>query len=611
MIRYLKYILAFLFVFSSALLCQASDDVSVYAYVEKDGPIYAGFKFNFHIVVEGSDSDVNVNIDPLSMYSPAGPSVSNQSNSSITIINGKKTVEQTQKYVYSYSLTAPAQGSYLIPSLNVFVEGQKYLTDPVDLVVHAPDKTNGFDFVVTLSSDRCYVGQPIVLEARWYIWMSLAGAVRLNGFSVPLLSDQDFAFEQPSADEQDPQGRFSVSGQDVYLYQSQQSHNGVDCVVVYFRKIVIPLKEGNYSFDPSIVFAKIPIQSNSKRNRFFNDIFEPKTYKVFSAESQPLSLNVVPVPAQSKPDFYNGLVGRYSIETSASPLDVKVGDPITLKIAVGGNDYLGHVEWPILDKISELNNNFIITQERAAPTIEGGKKVFVLTIRANNDSVTEIPPIPLVYFDVDAGGYEIAKSAPIPIQVSPNRILTLGDVEGINKSGETKELVLISNGLSANYEGSDLLIDEKSVVFDIIRSPIYLVMLALSIFVLILSSLIKIYLRNDPVKQQIKKQKNAAAKAVRLIKKIKKSHDDSARQLLAAALKSYISDKFSKNMRSLTASDCMELLCGCSADEATHRFCELLEQCEASEYSPSHLEYDAAWTKEAIKLILKLESNIK
>ena len=84
----------------------------------------------------------------------------------------------------------------------------------------------------------------------------------------------------------------------------------------------------------------------------------------------------------------------------------------------------------MLEQILDFDTNFKIPSEKASPVMENGSKVFTQTIRANSDTVTEIPSIPLVYFDSEKGEYVTAKTDPIKLEVSPTKILTTSDMQG-------------------------------------------------------------------------------------------------------------------------------------------------------------------------------------
>ena len=96
---------------------------------------------------------------------------------------------------------------------------------------------------------------------------------------------------------------------------------------------------------------------------FSNDNKSDKIQR--EVNSQPLKLTVLPLPEQGKPEGFYGLVGRYTIEASATPTQVSVGDPITLIIKIGGSRYLKPVQWPELEKVAELARNFKIPSQKA------------------------------------------------------------------------------------------------------------------------------------------------------------------------------------------------------------------------------------------------------
>jgi hypothetical protein len=96
------------------------------------------------------------------------------------------------------------------------------------------------------------------------------------------------------------------------------------------------------------------------------------------------TLEINDLPQTDKPDTFYGLVGSYTITANAAPTQVNVGDPITLKIKIGGSQYLKPVQWPSLEQIPEIASSFKIPSEYADGEIEDGAKLFTQTIRANN-----------------------------------------------------------------------------------------------------------------------------------------------------------------------------------------------------------------------------------
>jgi hypothetical protein len=323
--------------------------------------------------------------------------------------------------------------------------------------------------------------------------------------------------------------------------------------------------------------------------------------------SQPMKLTVLPLPEEGKPSGFYGLVGKYTITASASPAKVNVGDPITLTIKIGGSKYLKPVQWPALEQISGLAQNFKIPSEKSTPTIENDCKVFTQTIRPNNDKITEIPSIPLAYFDAEKGAYAVAKTESIKLEVAPSKILTNADLEGGDFTPVNKEVEAIKKGLSANYEGLDALTNQAFSPLSAIVSPAYALVWAGPLALVIASAVIRSFTHTTAEKVTARRKRSAVGKAISQLKKF--SPDTRQRhELLASVMKQYIGDRFDKVAGSLTGGDCREIIIAATQDNRTaDRFNEIIVNCEAARYAAIEAGIDSARINEVIKLIRTID----
>jgi len=328
--------------------------------------------------------------------------------------------------------------------------------------------------------------------------------------------------------------------------------------------------------------------------------------------SQPLKLTVLPLPKEGKPSGFYGLVGRYTISASATPTKVNVGDPMTLTIKIGGSKYLKPIQWPALEQISELTENFKIPSEKASPTIENGYKVFTQTIRANNDKIAAIPSIPLAYFDVEKGDYAVGKTEPIELEVSPSKILTDADLEGRDFTAVKKNVEAIKKGLSANYEDLDALINQTFSPLAVALSPGYVVIWTGPLALLILSALIKFLTHTTPEKVAQKRRRNAAAKAIAQLKGVTSATIQQRHELLASVMKQYVGDRFDRMAGSLTCDDCHEVIAAVTEDvQIADRYKEIIANCEAVRYTTVEANIDSAQIKEVRELVRTIEKKSK
>ncbi len=590
---------------SIAMTASASGQVQVSAQVDTGRDIYVSDNFGYYIVIEGADNPGLVDLEPLKELNPQ--STGNRKQSSTNIINNKVTTTTTT--IMTYSLTASRIGQIRLPPVTVTVDGKTYRTNPLSVNVIKAGTTELLDLEMSLSETQCYVGEPIVLTVNFYVGANI-GDFQLN---VPPFTSGDFYVEDN--DIKDPQAKeFQLhTGMRIFVKQYRVTHNSKDYTLVTFNKVLIPKKAGTIQFDPATVSAEVAVGRTSTRDRFFNDLLGSNIqYKRFMVSSEPLELNVLPMPDNGRPSEFYGLIGKYSISASATPTQVNVGDPITLTINIGGGKYLKPIQWPALEQVPPLAANFKIPSQKASPTIENGFKVFTQTIRANNDRVTEIPPIPLAYFDTAKGQYVTAKTEPIKLEVAPTRILTNADLESADFAPVNKEVEAIKKGLSANYEGPDVLENMSFSPLAALVSPVYAMLWAMPLTGLILSSLIKLLTHTSPEKTAARRRRQACGKAIRQLKRITSIEANLRNESLVSIMRQYIGDRFDRTAGSLTPDDCYNQILAATGDpQEAHKYKETMAEFEATRYASMETNITPEKIKEVVELVRNIEKKSK
>ncbi len=589
------------------LSAAAVSQVQVSASVDTSRPIYLGTQFSYSITIENGEAPQHVNLAPLSEFHPSGPS----QQSRTSIVNGRV----SSSVVLSYALTAPRLGTVTIPAVEVAVQGQTYRTRPVTVRVVQPGQTQQMDIEMALSEQECYVGQPILLTVSFYVWLDIAReeAIANIQINIPVLESSSFYVEDPDAlPFAGTQTALIVNGQRQIMVQDRADHKGVSCVRVRLAKILIPRQPGTIEFEPAAAGADIAVgRQRSGRDPFFDDFFRPRyEYQRFGCSSEPLQLSVQPLPTEGRPDGFYGLVGRYTIEAEASPTQVHVGDPITLTIRIGGSRYLKPVQWPDLEAIPGLIEDFKIPSERADAEITDSQKVFSQTIRAAHENVKEIPPIPLSFFDIVKKQYTTIRTRAIPLEVAPTRIVTQADVESRGFSSPSRQIAAVREGLSANITGPEALVNQHVTLLSAAASPLVLILWFGPLSVWLLSVLYKFSVRTSPQRRAAKRRRTAANRAIHSVRTAEKQ--DSAAPVLGLALKQYIADKLNKSAGALTASECESLLSRAGADaQSAGRYRQMMDTLEAAEYSPTPYLFTKEQKETMIRLIREIEKQIQ
>ncbi|MHC4911580.1 MAG: BatD family protein [Planctomycetota bacterium] len=597
----------FFFVAISAVPGGTSAQVKVFAQVDSSKDIYVGENFTYNIIIDGENKPGQVDLTLLAKYKPQSAGNRDVSQTSFSIVNGRTTRSIVKRYVMSYFLAAAEAGRIQLAPVTVTLDGRTYQTNPVEVNILKPGTTDKLDIEVKLSEQQCYVGQPVVMVVNFYYSADISDPQ----FNVPVFNSGLFYFEDPDVvNPRAKQFRLSTAiSEPVYITQGRAVHKGRDSYLLSFSKIIIPKRAGKLQIEPASVSADVAVGRVRSRDRFFGDFFSSRSeYKRFMVSSTPIELAVLPLPEDGKPVQFYGLVGRYTISASATPTNINVGDPITLTLKVGGSKYLKPVQWPALERIPELAENFKIPSQRASPTIEDGFKIFTQTIRANNDQVTAIPPIPLAFFNSDKGEYIVAETEPIRLEVAPTKILTDVDLEGRDFAPINKEVEVIKKGLSANYEGPDVLTNMSFSPLGAVVSPLYALLWGMPLVGLASSTLIKLSTHTTPEKMAMRRRRQACGKAIRQLKRVGSAESRQRCELVAATMKQYLGERFDRTAGSLTADDCHEIIISATRDgQMAERFRDIAAECEAMHYASVETNIGAAKIKEVVSLVRSIE----
>jgi hypothetical protein len=517
--------------------------------------VYTGEAFMFQIIVDGSNEAKDPDLSGLeSMFTVAYAGGGPQNSQSITVINGKMTKEVSYKYVYQYQLTPLKQGILTIPPIMVNVEGKNYLTEAISIQVKEPGEVAQYKLRQYINVNSCYIGEPVLLTVEWY----LQSEVKNPYFTVPVLEDSRFRIENYRGTTQgSKEYQIRIGKNEATLVQSEKKLKGDLYTTLTLRKYLIPRSAGTIEI-PKATLAFNGVSGYRKARDFFGRTVREPVYKKFVIASGSRTLLVKDVPAQGRPAHYSGLVGVFTVETSATPLEVSVGDPITLTVTLKGRGNLKDGRLPRLDKIERLTKDFKIPEEIAAGTVKGDKKTFTQTLRATHEHVNEIPALLVSFFNTKTEKYEYAKSAPISLKVNPSAEFTMAQIEGVDSKTVKRELEEIKDGISYNYEGEDVLENQPLNILSYTQKPL---IIALMVLPLLVYFILFYFLRIRPALSRDESQKIKAKKAYnRLINKLNpiikgKYEFTQSKNIILTELKNYLGSKLKKPTESITIED--------------------------------------------------------
>jgi len=333
---------------------------------------------------------------------PAVPNVpglsitSKGQSSQFNFVNG----QSSSILSYDFSVRASEPGDYTIPAMSALVNGKPLSSQALKLkVVKSGEATPESEIIgknaflkLVAAKNEVYLGEVLPVEIRLY---ALRGSIKQN----PQLNQDGFTVGKMI--QQQPVTKTAINNQ----YYS----------LLIYKTFVIPAKTGRLLLGPATMLLAVP-HPNARVN-VFGEIVD-WVDATLSAEALPIQ--VLPLPTNNVPADFNGAVGSYSLNLALSTNAVTVGDPITLKVEIGGHGPIESLTLSSLDKWRDFKVYPPITKvETTDPFGLDGTKSFEQAIIPENAEMKELPPVTFSFFDPEQKSYRTVTHPATAIVVRP------------------------------------------------------------------------------------------------------------------------------------------------------------------------------------------------
>jgi len=327
--------------------------------------------------------------------------LSQSSNSSVQIINGRVTSERTKTYM----LLPLREGRLTIPALKVTVDGKTSYTDPITIRVEkgetsADASSENVRVTATVNEKTPYLGQQIVYTFRLLYAVQLANtdyeAPSFTGFSAKQIGESQ---------------------------TTQRIVDGQRFNEVSISYLLMPLKTGPLTIEPARLQCDVASSRRSSRSQFdsfFNDPFFGSTRlvtKVF--QTDPVPIEVMPLPTWVGNQPFSGLVGQFDMKAELETREATVGQSLTLSVTLQGKGNLQDAESPGI-RVPEGFKQYADQPEtdvRLEADGYAGTKVFRTALVPVDAGEYTLTITPLVYFDPTKKSYRILEPPPLSIMV--------------------------------------------------------------------------------------------------------------------------------------------------------------------------------------------------
>ncbi len=504
----------------------------------------------------------------------------------MSMVNGKT----ARSITYNYIITPLKPGVLSLGPFSVSYKGKTYTSGQITVEVvrgsvtekkQAPqtpakikmDLENRIFVVMEIEKEKLYLNEVVPLTIKLYV-----NRLSLREIQYPQFEHEGFSvgeFEKPR--------------------QYTQGLNGISYDVVEFRTHIFAIKPGELTLGPSELECNLIVREQrvTRKSSIFDDFFGGDAFDDFfgkyetyplELKSKEISVTVLPLPKEGRPENFSGAVGNFNFNLLIEPKAVEVGDPMTLKMIVTGRGNFDVMRCPA----SDLREDFKIYEPQV--TLKGNKKTFEQVLIPKTEEIKEIPRTHFSFFDPIKGTYQTISRGPLPIEVT-------------KRKKEEKAKIVESLEKRVSFPEDEIL--GKDIVYikelpgKMKRKGVYLyknrgfLLLQLLPF-LFLISVLTIYKRSEKLKTDTRYARRlyASKKAREGIKKAQRFLSEEKRQefydAIFKTLQEYLGDKLHLPAGGITIDVVDEILKPRGIDEDTlSKLRDIFKDCDMARYAPS------------------------
>ena len=566
-------------------ICCALSSRAQHIVVSAPSHVSAGENFRLAYTINTRDvEEFRMGGAPEGLEVIAGPYTSQQS--SYQMINGH--TSSSSSVTITYTLYAAKTGSYTIGSSHAVVNGKRIASRAVKVSVsgharnsngapnmhgssnmddeprmrQAGSSISGRDLFIKVSANKKTVHEqePVLLTYKVYTLVDLS---QLEGKMPDLkgFHTQEVALPQQKT------------------FHSEMVNGRQYKCVTWSQYVMYPQMTGKLEI-PSITFKGLVVQQNRNvdpMEAFFNGgSGYVEVHKDIKAPG--MTINVLPLP--SRPANFSGGVGKFNISASIDKKEVKAGDPVTIRVVVGGVGNLKLLKQPIVTLPKDFDKYDAKITDKTRLTSNGveGNMVYDFLVVPRNQGSYKIPPVEFTYYDTSSNSYKTIKTQAFDLTVSKGDGSTDSSQDF---SDQAKDIRALKLGKSKLHDLDDMFYGSFGYWTSLL--------VPLITFIVLLVVFRKRALENaDIVKVRSNKANKIATKRLKKAQQLM-SHGKQSEfyDEVLRALWGYVSYKLNIPVEKLSRENITENLEMHSVNISTiDKFTQALDECEFERYAP-------------------------
>ena len=385
---------------------RAADDLRVTSMILPQGRIYDGTQVRLVISIEGpSVPDITSPRLPTMTNLTIGGGPQTSRSSSFSFVNGR--ISSLNVISLTYYLVPKGPGPAEVPSFFIMVGGTNYPTQVHRFQVETgrsgssppspgpsqrdddeEESGNPVDVFVQAraASPSVWLGQATTFEITLYAATPVSS---LSWSELPSLSGlwaEDLPVDPPTT-------RRTVA-------MNGRSYNAFLVV----RKVIVPTAPGTAVIPP--FEARVQVQRQHRDP--FGSFFSLGQGVNLTRRSNPVKLEVKPLPETGRPADFNGVVGSYRMNATADRAAVNAGDAVAVRVTVEGTGSLQGSEAPRLAAPPDVKvyDPKVLSESATGPDHLTVKKSWEWVVVPLAPGTLKLASPTFSYFDSASGSYK-------------------------------------------------------------------------------------------------------------------------------------------------------------------------------------------------------------
>ncbi|WP_373811100.1 BatD family protein [Porphyromonas macacae] len=511
-----------------------------------------------------------------------GPAVT--SSSMVQYNNGKRSKSQSTSY--TYTLIPKKEGTFEVGSASIRSQGKQLTTQAFKIKVLPPNtpsqgtggssnQTNGTGQISSnsifyrtiVNKTKVYEQEAIAVTFKLYIDPNI-GVQQLEDLKMPEFN----GFISQTVED----------GNEAQLVLENYNGRNYRTAVIQ-RMILFPQRNGRLQLPAGMIQVALALPPEPDEDPFFARpiIVSRKIY------SQPVNIDVTPLPAEDKPGSFNGAVGQFSMKVNLSSQKPKTNESMTVTVDITGEGNLKLLSSPELkfpDTFEVYDPKVENKMEVTAGGVRGSRTIEYYAVPRQTGEYT-LPEFEFSFFDPVSKSYKTLKSRSVSLSVSKGK----DGVSMVSSTANKEDIKLLSQDISylKKETGVKRLVG-YDFTFGLFHWLLYVIGILIAAIVFVpLKRMTRLQSNETALKHR--RANNVAKRRFREANTFRLAGDkESFNTALLRALWGFLGDKFKMSLSELNRSNIEIVLSRKGAtSELIEDILKVIDQAEYEKYAPS------------------------